>query len=132
MPGLAAKPIADIQVSVSDVEDEPAYLSAIESTGIQLRLRERGHRYFRPPVDRPREVHVHVCEAGSAWEREHLLFRDYLLAHGGARLAYAEFKRNLAERYPDDRFAYTDAKSAFVLDALDDAAAWAERAGWRP
>jgi GrpB-like predicted nucleotidyltransferase (UPF0157 family) len=132
VPGVAAKPIVDILVSVGDVEDEPAYLAAIESTGVQLRLREQGHRYLRPPPDRPREVHVHVCGAGSAWERDHLLFRDYLQAHPAARLAYAELKQDLAQRYPDDRLAYTDAKSAFILDALDDAAAWATRAGWRP
>ena len=132
VPGLAAKPIIDIQVSVADTEDEAAYRSAIESTGLQLRLREPGRRYFRPPADRPRDVHVHVCEAGSAWELEHLLFRDYLRAQPAARLAYAELKRDLAGRYPDDRLAYTDAKSAFTLDALDDAAAWAARIGWRP
>ena len=129
VPGLAAKPILDIQVSVADAENEPAYLSAIESTGLQLRLREPGHRYFRPPADRPRDVHLHVCEARSAWEREHLLFRDYLKAHPAARLAYAELKRDLAQRYPDDRLAYTDAKSAFILDALDDAVALAARVG---
>lgn len=122
VPGLAAKPIVDVQVSVADIEDEPAYLSAVESTGLQLRLREPRHRYLRPPADRPREVHVHVCEAGSTWERDHLLFRDHLRADPAARLAYAELKRDLAQRYPDDRLAYTDAKSAFILDALNDAA----------
>ena len=82
--------------------------------------------------ERPEDlVHVHVCEAGSAREREHLLFRDYLRADAAARLAYAELKRDLAQRYPDDRLAYTDAKSAFILDALDDVAAWAARVGWR-
>jgi GrpB-like predicted nucleotidyltransferase (UPF0157 family) len=130
VPGLDAKPIIDIGVTVADTEDEAAYVPAIESTGLQLRAREPGHRYFRPPADRPRDVHVHVCAAGSAWEREHLLFRDYLRAHPAARQAYAELKRDLAERYPDDRLAYTDAKSAFILDALDDAAAWAISRGW--
>lgn len=128
--GLAAKPIIDIQVSVPNTEDEAAYRSAIESTGLQLRAREPGHRYFRPPADRPREVHVHVCAAGSAWEREHLLFRDYLRAHPAARQAYAELKRDLSRRYSDDRLAYTDAKSAFILDTLDAANIWAAAEGW--
>ncbi len=74
-------------------------------------------------------MHVHVCEAGSAWERGHLLFRDYLRAHPAARDAYAELKRELAQRYPNDRLAYTDAKSAFIIDALDAARDWAVRTG---
>jgi len=75
-------------------------------------------------------VHVHVCEAGSAWERGHLLFRDYLRAHPAARDAYAELKRELAQRYPNDRLAYTDAKSVFILDTLAAATAWAGSVGW--
>lgn len=130
VPGLAAKPIVDVQVSVADTANEPAYLAAVESTGVLLRAREPGHRYLRPPTDRPRDVHIHVCDAGSAWERNHLLFRDYLRAHPIARDAYGDLKRGLAERYPDDRLAYTDAKSAFILDALDEAAAWSARTGW--
>lgn len=125
--GLASKPIVDIQVSVADPEDEEAYVPPLERAGLQLRAREPGHRYFRPPAHRPRHVHVHVCAAGSAWERDHLLFRDYLRAHPGTRDAYAELKKRLAERYPDDRLAYTDAKSVFILDVMDEAGAWAAR-----
>jgi GrpB-like predicted nucleotidyltransferase (UPF0157 family) len=129
VPGLAAKPIIDIQISVADPEGEQRYVPTLEACGLTLRLREPGHRYFRPPADRPRDVHVHVCEAGSAWERGHLLFRDYLRAHPAARDAYAELKRELAQRYPNDRLAYTDAKSAFIIDALDAARDWAVRTG---
>ncbi len=131
MPGLAAKPIIDIQVSVPDTEDEATYVPAVERAGARLRARDPGHRYFRPPADRPREVHVHVCESGSEWERNHLLFRDYLRAHPAARDAYAELKRELSQSYPDDRLAYTDAKAAFILDALDAAETWSKGVGWR-
>lgn len=130
VPGLVAKPIVDIQVSLADTEAEEAYVPAIERAGVRLRAREPGHRYFRPPADRPRDVHIHACEAGSAWERDHLLFRDYLRAHPVARDAYAELKRELVARYPDDRLAYTDAKSAFILDALVVAVTWSKRVGW--
>lgn len=129
--GLAAKPIVDIQVSVADTNDEHRYVPAVEACGLKLRLREPGHRYFRPPAERPRDVHVHVCDADSVWEREHLLFRDYLRAHPAVRDKYAELKVQLAERYPDDRLAYTDAKSAFILDALDAALLWAPQVGWQ-
>jgi GrpB-like predicted nucleotidyltransferase (UPF0157 family) len=128
--GLAAKPIVDIQVSVKDVEDEDAYVPAIECLGVSLRFREPGHRYFRPSGDRPRTVHIHVCDAGGDWEREHLLFREYLRADAEARDAYARLKQQLAVRYQDDRLAYNEGKTGFILDALSDAEAWAKRAGW--
>ena len=70
----------DIQVSVVDVGDELSYLRRVESAGLVLRLRERGHRLLWPPAAKPREVHVHICGCGSTWERDHLLFRDYLRA----------------------------------------------------
>ncbi len=130
VPEVPAKPVVDIQVSVADVEDEASYVAAIESLGVPLRLREPEHRYFRPAGDQPRTVHIHVCNAGGEWEREHLLFRDYLRASPDARRAYAQLKQELAERYRDDRLAYTDAKTGFILDTLDDAKVWAERTRW--
>lgn len=128
--GLPAKPIIDVQVSVRDVEDETSYVPAIEELGVPLRFREPEHRYFRPARDEPRTVQVHVCTAGGEWEREHLLFRDYLRADPEARAAYARLKQELGERYRDDRLAYNEGKTGFVLDTLDDARKWAERTRW--
>ena len=109
VPGLAAKPIVDIQVSVADLGDEPRYVPALQAAGLVLRSRDEWHRYFRAPADRPRDVHVHVCAAGSQWEHDHLLFRDYcpLRSHPAACLRYAEAKRANARRWGDDGWAYT-------------------------
>ena len=128
--GLAAKPVVDIMVSVPEVEDEASYLPAIEGVGVPLRSRETGHRYFRPFPPDPREVQIHVWQAGSAGERVHLLLRDYLRAHPAARDAYAAAKREAADGYPDDRIAYNEAKSEHVLDALEAAERWAAQTGW--
>ena len=130
VPGLPAKPVIDVQVSVSDVEDEASYVFAIESLGVALRSREPGHRYFRPAGDRPRDVQIHVCDAGSDWEREHVLFRDFLRADAAMRERYARLKEELAGRYRDDRLAYNDAKTGFILDALEAAEGWAAETGW--
>jgi GrpB-like predicted nucleotidyltransferase (UPF0157 family) len=129
--GLPGKPTVDIQVSVEDVDDEAAYVSEIEALGIQLRSRDDEHRYFRPFPGRPRDVHVHVCPAGSEWERRHLLFRDYLRASPTAREGYAKAKTEAAQRWHDDRVAYTEAKGGQILDILTDAERWAQQTGWR-
>ena len=132
VPGLAAKPIIDIQVSVPDVGEEVTYLPAAESCGLVLRMRESGHLLLWPPPVRPRDVHVHVCDSGSSWERRHLLFRDFLRRHSDTRESYGALKRELIIRWQDDRKAYSEAKTEFVLDVLDKAERWAKSGNWRP
>jgi len=130
IPDLAAKPVVDVQISVSDVEDEDGYAGTIESCGVPLRSREPGHRYFRPARGRRRVVQIHVCEAGSLREHDCLLFRDYLRSHHDVRDAYGTLKIDLAGRYTHDRPAYTEAKTGFILDVLVEAERWARRTGW--
>jgi GrpB-like predicted nucleotidyltransferase (UPF0157 family) len=130
VPGIWSKPTLDIQVSVPDVSDEAAYASAIAAAGWPLRLREPGHRLFRAWPPAPRLVHVHVCTAGSVWERDHLLFRDYLQAHDQVALAYEAMKRELAVRPGLLRTQYTEAKTSFISSTLGDAKRWADKTGW--
>jgi GrpB-like predicted nucleotidyltransferase (UPF0157 family) len=132
VPGLAAKPVIDIMVSVPDTSDESQYLPACLATGLILRSREEGHLFLYPPPASPREVHVHVCTAGARWGREELLFRDYLAANSAARDEYAAVKRDLMTRWHDDRMAYGEAKTAFILDTLEHARVWAAAEDWNP
>jgi GrpB-like predicted nucleotidyltransferase (UPF0157 family) len=130
VPGLAAKPVVDIQVSVANLGDEDRYVPPCEAAGLQFRLRDDEHRYFQPPPGKPRHVHVHVCQQGAEWERVHLLFRDYLRCSAGAREAYAAAKREATRLWGNDRPAYTEAKTDVILGILDQAGAWAAATGW--
>ena len=130
VPGLAAKPIADIQVSVADMDDEDRYVPLCGTAGLQLRFRDHEHRYFQPHPERPRDVHVHVCQQGGGWERLHLLFRDYLRASAAGRGAYVAAKREAVRLWADQGAAYTEAKSDVILGLLDQAEAWAVATGW--
>jgi GrpB-like predicted nucleotidyltransferase (UPF0157 family) len=129
VPALAAKPIIDIQVSVPDVEDERRYLPPLTDAGYVLRVREPGHRLVRTP---DLAVHVHVCPAGSDWERRHLLFRDWLRHDAADRAAYEALKRELAARDWPDMNAYADAKGALVTEIMTRAEAWAGATRWTP
>ena len=100
-----------------------------DAAGLQLRFRDDQHRYLQPPPGQPRDVHVHVCQQGSDWERL-LLFRDYLRASADARESYAAAKREAARLWADQSAAYTEAKSDVILDILNRAEAWADAAGW--
>jgi GrpB-like predicted nucleotidyltransferase (UPF0157 family) len=119
VPGLIAKPVIDLLVSVPELADERTYRPALESLGLVLRAREPDHLFFRPPAAHPRTVHVHVCATGSAWEREHLAFRDQLRARADIAAAYAELKVRLAVEFRSERAAYTDGKAAFIRSVLD-------------
>ncbi len=61
VPGLAAKPIVDIMVTVDDPDDDAAFLIELESAGYVLRVKEPNHRMFRTPE---RDVHVHIGTSG--------------------------------------------------------------------
>ena len=105
VPGLAAKPIIDIDLSVLDVDREEHYLPDLIAAGYQLRVREPGHRMVRTP---DLGVHVHVCTAGSDWERRPLLFRDWLRHDQSDRAAYNSLKNQLAQEDWPDMNAYAD------------------------
>ena len=128
VPGLAAKPIVDIQVTVDDPDDEPAFGPALELAGYRLRVREPRHRMFRTPA---RDVHVHVWAAGSEDERRHLLFRDWLRADGSDRARYEDTKRRLARRRWPDMNYYAEAKAPVIAEIIERAESWALREGWR-
>jgi GrpB-like predicted nucleotidyltransferase (UPF0157 family) len=132
VPGLRAKPIVDVQVTVLDADDEDAYRSVIEGLGFELRFFIAGWRYFRPPADRPRRWQIHVRTAGSPRQRAALLFRDYLRVHPSAAREYEALKLDLARIHETDRVAYNDGKSAWIEATLRRAEAWAAVSHWRP
>ena len=109
VPGLAAKPIVDILLIVADVEDEAAYLPALERVGYVLRVREQGHRMVRTP---DLGVHLHVW-ADEEIDR-HLRFRDRLRASAEDRAAYERLKRELAPREWADVNDYAEAKGPLI------------------
>ncbi|MGC9962588.1 MAG: GrpB family protein [Acidimicrobiales bacterium] len=127
VPGLPAKPRIDIQVSVPDIAREDEYVPQIEAAGAQLRSRDDYHRFFRSFPGGPRVLQVHVCNVGSDWESDHLLFRDYLRSHPDARDAYAAVKLENAVVWADDGIGYTDAKGEIILDILVEARIWDEK-----
>lgn len=129
VPGLAAKPIVDMLVEVTDLEETRRRIAPV--------LEAQGYDYFwrpssgssTPPwyawfIKRDengvRTHHIHMVEAHfEHWDR--LLFRDHLIRHPEIARAYAELKMRLAERHPRDRVAYTEAKSAFIAEVTEKA-----------
>ncbi len=138
VPGLAAKDVIDIQVTVAALADVPAQVPGFEEvpglvdhpppgfTGAGEELRKR---YFRATADL-RPAHVHVREAGRFNQRYPLLCRDYLRATPAAAAAYAAMKRTLAAQFADDRDTYADVKDPVFDVLMAGAEAWALATGW--
>jgi len=96
VPGLAAKPIIDIDLTVADTDDEDAYVPALETLGFVLRVREPwwlGHRCL---VSAEPAANLHVWPPDSPEAARHRIFRDRLRADEADRERYAAVKREVA------------------------------------
>lgn len=129
VPGLPAKPVIDMLAGVWDLEEAARVIVPI--------LEGRGYEYLWRPThgddggpfyawfikrnrDGVRTHHLHVVgEHFEHWER--LLFRDWLIGHPDVAREYGELKLRLAEKFPNDRAAYTDGKTEFIACVMEQA-----------
>ena len=144
VPGLAAKDIIDVQVSVLDLADR-RLVPAFEQLGATATDITSDHvppsgqsepsawekRYFRPPASW-RPTHIHVREIGRANTRYALLFRDYLRHSTAAAATYAQIKVALSRLHPNDVDAYYAVKDPVCDLIMDAAERWADATGWSP
>ena len=116
VPGLAAKPIIDIDLLLDETADESRYLPLLQRLGYRLVLREPwwyGHRML---VSAAEDVHLHVWPQAAPEPVRHRLFRDWLRSHPEDRELYAMTKRRLARDTADQPGDYSLAKN----DVIDD------------
>jgi GrpB-like predicted nucleotidyltransferase (UPF0157 family) len=140
VPGLAAKDVIDIQVTVARLRDaDPLaeagfraqpFLEDHRPPGASDGVREWQKRFFNFPKGE-RRGNVHVRVEGRANQRYALLFRDYLRAHPSAAEAYARLKLQLAKELADEA-AYPDVKDPACDLIWVAAEEWAAATGWKP
>jgi GrpB-like predicted nucleotidyltransferase (UPF0157 family) len=125
VPGLAAKPIIDLQVSVPSLEPMGRYVELLASGGyghIPLGQFDLVYPFFQKPVEWPCTHHVHLCVLGSEQEDNHLAFRDYLRTHPLIAGEYLELKRGLAALHHgttlESRERYSLSKTEFIARVL--------------
>ncbi len=121
IPGMPAKPIVDIAIAIVDFEEAKAYIPLIEKLNYEYKGEfgiPRRHYFVK---GNPRLFHIHMSEITSIEWQNTLLFRDYLRQHSDVAQEYARLKKELATKYPQDREAYLDGKTAFVEQVLQSA-----------
>jgi GrpB-like predicted nucleotidyltransferase (UPF0157 family) len=144
VPGLGAKDIIDIQITVKELSDQIKQ-SLINANYIYRERNARDHvpqgeddnpklweKFFfnQPEGQRPANIHVRVD--GHPNQIYPLLFRDYLRAHPNSARSVEIIKREIAKRHADDIDTYYDIKDP-VYDLIWDAALeWSGYTGWKP
>jgi len=96
VPGLPAKPIIDIDLTVADPEREQDYVPALEAAGFRLVIRQPWWYGHRALVSDQPSGNLHVFWADSAESARHRIFRDWLRGNPGDRERYAAAKRQAA------------------------------------
>ena len=144
VPGLGAKDVIDIQITVQALT--PEVRQGLVEAGYEYREANAHDHvplgedddpklwakfFFNQPAGQ-RRANIHVRAAGNPNQRYPLLFRDYLRAHPNSARTVELIKRQLARHHADDVEAYYDIKDP-VYDLIWDAAQdWARMTGWQP
>lgn len=125
VPGLRAKPIIDIMASVTRLQAAEAFSAVLKGAGYRLLdvgFRKR-HFFQKAAIDEAPRVHLHVV-TDAAWpHKNERLLRNWLIARADVAVAYERLKATLAQRFPEDPRAYTEGKTTFLRDAVNDARA---------
>lgn len=144
VPGLGAKDVIDVQITVQELSPKIiqkmgnagyAHHGNITSDHIPLggdndpKLWEK--LFFNQPQGQ-RRANIHVRVDGNPNQRYPLLFRDYLRAHPNSARSIELIKRQIARYHAEDIEAYYDIKDP-VYDLIWDAALeWAKYTNWKP
>jgi GrpB-like predicted nucleotidyltransferase (UPF0157 family) len=142
VPGLGAKDVIDIQVTVRALSPQitqklvgAGFIHREDLTQDHAPLGEDDRpelwtkRVFVEPEGQ-RRANIHIRMAGNPNQRYALLFRDYLRTHPNSARSIELIKREIAIRHSDDKDAYYAIKDP-VYDLIWEAAKeWAEVTGW--
>lgn len=134
VPGMAAKPVIDLAVGVRSLCDVDACVQQLEQAGIYDAGQDvPGQRLF-VMGDFERDIrthHIHVMIWNSDAWKNYIRFRDYLNAFEQKRMGYEAEKKRLAQRYGQDRRAYTKEKAEIIKSLLAQAERWEEDTTWQ-
>jgi GrpB-like predicted nucleotidyltransferase (UPF0157 family) len=145
IPGLAAKDVIDIQITVAELERAGSLTRSLIAVGFRqgttfehdefhgkpetdIELRKL---YMREP-EGERRAHIHIRELGRFNQRYALLFRDYLRASKVVREEYEVVKIRAAHLFPDSIEGYLYLKEPVFHIIYEAACLWASSVGWTP
>jgi GrpB-like predicted nucleotidyltransferase (UPF0157 family) len=145
VPGLGAKDIIDIQITVSDLDKAAGLTSLLKTAGFRQRIKFQYDVFRKKPKTDPelrklfmrepdgeRRAHIHIRELGRFNQRYALLFRDYLRSSQEVRAEYELLKRRAAGLFPESIDDYLFLKDPVEHIIYEAASLWAEKVRWSP
>lgn len=130
IPGMRAKPVIDICISVPEMKEFESEIQQMEKLGYQW-----GKNYIEPNTliffkekdgSDQKIINVHVCEKESPKEKQFIVMRDYMRAHPEIVEKYSNLKLELNKQFPEDYPAYRQGKSGFLKEIEQKAYQWKE------
>jgi GrpB-like predicted nucleotidyltransferase (UPF0157 family) len=125
VPGLAAKPIIDIDIIIDDASQLPGVIKKLEALGyyhigdLGIPMREAFKHHDNSIGGMPLHRHnLYVCIKDCDSLKNHLILRDYLRQQPEKAAEYSLLKKKLADEYPDSLALYTEKKTAFITAIL--------------
>jgi len=144
VPGLGAKDVIDVQVTVEEITPKItqklvnagySHIGRITHDHVPAGENDDPDLWVKLLFNQPqgeRRANIHVRVDGNPNQRYPLLFRDYLRAHPNSSKSIEIIKREIAKRHAEDMDAYYDIKDP-VYDLIWDAALeWAKYTNWKP
>ncbi|SNR85207.1 dephospho-CoA kinase [Haloechinothrix alba] len=147
VPGLPAKDVLDIQLTVADLDVADSVAESLAAAGFPRSEGEwadapldrgaepvAGDKRLHTGADPARPVNLHVRAHGTRHWRAALLFPEWLRRNPDERDAYAKVKRSLARSHQADGSVdgYAEDKQPWIADAMERAEQWARHTGWTP
>lgn len=142
VPGLDAKDVIDIQVTVASLDVADELTESMSAAGYvrspytedtpHTDDRELWRKRLYCSADPGRPTNVHVRVEGWPGQQFALLFVAWLRANPVVQQDYLNLKQRIAGQGHATTNAYAEAKEPWFLDAYNRAWEWANGTGWRP
>jgi GrpB-like predicted nucleotidyltransferase (UPF0157 family) len=146
VPGLAAKDVIDIQITVRDLDELAEFIDRMIANGFQYREGNRTDIFVGPGGDEAhhwqkrffkeaagdRSTNIHIREEGRLNQRYPLLFRDFLRKNATVRVGYEQIKVRLTEIFPENIEGYLYIKDPLMDIIFEAATVWASEINWLP
>jgi GrpB-like predicted nucleotidyltransferase (UPF0157 family) len=121
IPGIKSKPILDLMIAIKSLNDWEELKEPLGELGYEFRRDSRSlqqHILFVKGPEEKRTHYLKVAEINSDFWKEHILFRDYLIAHPDKAKEYENLKMTMLKAHEGNRDPYTKGKEVFVKDVL--------------
>lgn len=123
IPGVPAKPLLDMNVAVSSLDDTyiQEFVVPLENLGYHYMHKFPDRHFFAKGPEALRTHHLNLVTQDSEEWQNSILFRDFMRHNKLARDEYAALKQKLAKQFADDRASYTKAKEEFIQNIISQA-----------